>query len=39
MTKDTVFTLNIQSPFHTYHAMGKISRQQIDDIFLIFPRK
>ena len=24
---------------NTYHAMGRFSRRQIDDIFLIFPRK
>ena len=24
---------------NSYHAMGKFSRQQTDDIFLIFPRK
>ena len=30
---------NVMVDLNAYHAMDKFSRRQIDDIFLIFPRK
>ena len=38
-TKQSCLKICIFSFFNLYHSLGIFSRRQIDDIFLIFPRK